>query len=158
MFEKDIREFEKDGTITHLALAESRAEDQPRTYVQDLIKRDSNKLYDLIINKDAAIYICGDAKGMAKGVQDALAEMLVENQKIDLLEANKTLMSWVATKKYLRDLVSCKYSNNGTETNNHQFNSGHNIDQNVFNKNTDIFFCALGRFIYLMFVSECTIH
>lgn len=105
LFEKELKEFEKDGTITHLALAESRKE-ETKVYVQDLIKRDSDKLFDLIVNKDAAIYICGDAKGMAKGVQDALAEVLVQHQNIDLLEANKTLIGWIASKKYLRDLVS----------------------------------------------------
>lgn len=106
LFEKEISEFEADGTISHLRIAESRAADAPKVYVQDLIKEDSAKLYELIVNKDAAIYICGDAKGMAKGVQDALAEMLVEHQKIDLLEANKTLVGWISSKKYLRDLVS----------------------------------------------------
>ncbi|GAN07784.1 methionine synthase reductase [Mucor ambiguus] len=104
LFEKEIREFEKDGTISLLRIAESRAADGPKVYVQDLIKEDSSKLYDLIVNKDAAIYICGDAKGMAKGVQDALAEMLAEHEKIDLLEANKTLVNWISSKKYLRDL------------------------------------------------------
>ena len=106
LFEKEITEFEKEGVITKLNIAESRAQDgSPKTYVQDLIRRDAATLFDLIINKDAAIYICGDAKGMAKGVQDALADMLVQHQGVDLLEANKTLMSWIATKKYLRDLV-----------------------------------------------------
>ncbi|KAL9546228.1 hypothetical protein MBANPS3_006765 [Mucor bainieri] len=104
LFEKEIREFESDGTISLLRIAESRAADGPKVYVQDLIKEDSAQLYDLIVNKDAAIYICGDAKGMAKGVQDALAEMLVEHQKMDLLEANKTLVDWISSKKYLRDL------------------------------------------------------
>ncbi|CEP19558.1 hypothetical protein [Parasitella parasitica] len=104
LFEKEIREFENDGTISLLRIAESRAANAPKVYVQDLIKQDSAKLYDLIVGKDAAIYICGDAKGMAKGVQDALAEMLVEHQKIDLLEANKTLVGWISSKKYLRDL------------------------------------------------------
>jgi methionine synthase reductase len=107
LFEKEIKEFQKDGTITHLAIAESRPADaSPKSYVQDLIKRDAPQLYELIVEKDAAIYICGDAKGMAKGVQDALAEMLVEYQKVDLLEANKILVGWISTKKYLRDLVS----------------------------------------------------
>lgn len=104
LFEKEINEFKADGTISHLRIAESRATDAPKVYVQDLIKEDSAKLYELIVNKDATIYICGDAKGMAKGVQDALAEMLVEHQKIDLLEANKTLVGWISSKKYLRDL------------------------------------------------------
>ncbi|KAG1474391.1 hypothetical protein G6F57_010373 [Rhizopus arrhizus] len=105
LFEKEIGEFEADGTITHLALAESRASDgSPKVYVQDLIKRDSAQLFDLIINQDAAIYVCGDAKGMAKDVQDALVEILVNHQQMDVVEANKTLFSWIASKKYLRDL------------------------------------------------------
>ncbi|KAI8639847.1 hypothetical protein BD408DRAFT_370910 [Parasitella parasitica] len=104
LFEKEIREFENDGTISLLRIAESRAADAPKVYVQDLIKQDSARLYDLIVHKDAAIYICGDAKGMAKDVQNSLAEILEEHQKIDLLEANKTLVSWISSKKYLRDL------------------------------------------------------
>ncbi|KAI8988357.1 hypothetical protein BDF20DRAFT_910855 [Mycotypha africana] len=105
LFEKELREFESDGIITHLALAESRASDgSPKVYVQDLMKRDSEKLVDLLINKDAAIYLCGDAKGMAKGVQDTLAQLLAEHLKIDLLEANKMIIGWITEKKFLRDL------------------------------------------------------
>ncbi|KAI8373390.1 hypothetical protein EDC96DRAFT_605898 [Choanephora cucurbitarum] len=105
LFENDLKNFKEDGTITHLSLAESRAVDgSPRVYVQDLIRKDADVLFDLIVNKGAAIYICGDAKGMAKGVQDALVDILVEHQKIDVVEANKLLMSWIASKKYLRDL------------------------------------------------------
>ena len=74
--------------------------------MQDLIKRDSDKLYDPIVNKDAAIYICGDAKGMAKGVQDALVEMLVQHHNVNPMQANKILIDWISTRKYLRDLVS----------------------------------------------------
>lgn len=106
LFEKELIEFQKDGTITHLAIAESRPANGNKVYVQDLIRRDAAKLYELMVEKDAAIYICGDAKGMAKGVQDALADMLVEHQKVDVLEANKILVSWITSKKYLRDLVS----------------------------------------------------
>ncbi|KAI8380043.1 hypothetical protein BD560DRAFT_347632 [Blakeslea trispora] len=105
LFENDLNKFKEDGTITHLALAESRPVDgSPRAYVQDLIRKDADVLFDLVINKDAAIYICGDAKGMAKGVQDALVDILVERQGIDAVEANKLLISWIASKKYLRDL------------------------------------------------------
>ncbi|GAA5799479.1 hypothetical protein HPULCUR_004895 [Helicostylum pulchrum] len=103
LFEKEINQFKQDGTITHLAIAESRATDT-KVYVQDLIKRDAEKLYELIMKKDAAIYICGDAKGMARGVQDALVDMLVQYHQVDVVEANKILMEWIASKKYLRDL------------------------------------------------------
>jgi methionine synthase reductase len=108
LFETELREFQKDGTITKLRLAESRSSDgAPKEYVQDQLRQDADEIYDLVINQDAAIYICGDAKGMAKGVQDALVDMLVERQKdLDAVEANKLLMKWIAEKKYLRDLVS----------------------------------------------------
>jgi methionine synthase reductase len=110
LFEQALTEFETDGTITKLRVAESRnAEGKPKVYVQDLIKEDQEELYKLIVENDAAIYVCGDAKGMAKGVQDALVEMLVKYHQVDALEANKLLMKWIAEKKYLRDLVSlCK--------------------------------------------------
>jgi methionine synthase reductase len=107
LFEQALTEFEKDGTITKLKVAESRnAEGKPKVYVQDLIRQDDEELYKLIVEKDAAIYVCGDAKGMAKGVQDALVDMLVKYHQVDVLEANKLLMKWIADKKYLRDLVS----------------------------------------------------
>lgn len=32
----------------------------PQTYVQDLIEKEANSLYQLIMNEDAHIYICGD--------------------------------------------------------------------------------------------------
>lgn len=106
LFEEALTEFEKDGTITKLKVAESRnAEGKPKVYVQDLIRQDNEELYKLIVEKDAAIYVCGDAKGMAKGVQDALVDMLVKYHQVDILEANKLLMKWIADKKYLRDLV-----------------------------------------------------
>lgn len=46
-----------------------------------------------------------DAKGMATGVHEVLAEMLVEFEHIDKVEAMKTLTKWITEKKYLRDLV-----------------------------------------------------
>lgn len=110
LFREELQQFEKDGTITKLRLAESRASDgTPKVYVQDLITRDMDVLYNLVVEKDGAVYICGDAKGMAKGVQDALADMLVKHKKMDVVDANKLLMQWVTDKKYLRDLASIFY-------------------------------------------------
>ncbi|KAG0175403.1 hypothetical protein DFQ28_007066 [Apophysomyces sp. BC1034] len=103
LFEEELEGFAKDGTISKLELAVSRGTDQ-KMYVQDLLRRDSRQLYDMIINKDAAIYVCGDAKGMAKGVQDVLVDMLCEHQQLDKLEANKLLIEWMGSRKYLRDL------------------------------------------------------
>lgn len=105
LFQQELEGFVKDGTVTHLRLAVSREE---KVYVQDLMRADSAKLYDLIVNRDAAIYVCGDARGMAKGVHDALVEMLCQHHEppVDPVEANKILLEWTNGRKYLRDLVS----------------------------------------------------
>jgi hypothetical protein len=42
---------------------------------------------------------------MATGVHEALANMLVENEDLEKMEAMKTLTRWITEKKYLRDLV-----------------------------------------------------
>ncbi|KAF7727581.1 hypothetical protein EC973_007342 [Apophysomyces ossiformis] len=104
LFEEELETFAKDGTIKKLALAVSRGTEK-KTYVQDLLRTDAKELYDLIVNKDAAIYVCGDAKGMAKGVQDVLVDMLCEYGQLDKLEANKRLIEWMGNHKYLRDLI-----------------------------------------------------
>lgn len=46
-----------------------------------------------------------DAQGMAKGVNDALVDILVEHGKIQKSDALKILTQWISDKRYLRDLV-----------------------------------------------------
>ncbi|KAI8093114.1 uncharacterized protein BX664DRAFT_357588 [Halteromyces radiatus] len=105
LFEEEWDAFVKDGTATSVKLAISRPQDiSNKMYVQDLMKQDGAFLYDLIVNKDAAIYVCGDAKGMAKGVNDCLVDILGQYEQMDALAANKKLMEWMTTGKYLRDL------------------------------------------------------
>ncbi|CAO3600135.1 unnamed protein product [Absidia cylindrospora] len=105
LFEEDWATFVKDGTVKSVRLAVSRQDVNNKVYVQDLMKQDHASLYDLIVNKDAAIYVCGDAANMAKGVNDALVEILCKyEQDLDILAANKKLMEWMASGKYLRDL------------------------------------------------------
>ncbi|BEJ12801.1 hypothetical protein CspHIS471_0212610 [Cutaneotrichosporon sp. HIS471] len=56
----------------------SRKPDGSKIYVQDLIWDLRAELAPLILDKRAYIYICGDAKNMAKSVEDRLIHMLAE--------------------------------------------------------------------------------
>jgi hypothetical protein len=51
------------------------------------------------------INICSDAQGMAKSVNDTLADILVEHGKAQRSDALKLLVQWMNDKRYLRDLV-----------------------------------------------------
>ena len=52
-------------------MAFSREPGQPRTFVQQVIEREGDKVWDLIQN-GAVIYVCGNANTMAPGVRAAL--------------------------------------------------------------------------------------
>ena len=52
--------------------------DGSKIYVQDLIWESRAELADAILNGKGYVYICGDAKGMAKCVEDTLQRILGE--------------------------------------------------------------------------------
>ncbi|KAJ1970819.1 hypothetical protein H4R35_005636 [Dimargaris xerosporica] len=83
-------------------------------YVQDKLRRHADDIYRLLTVQNAMVYVCGDAKGMARDVNDALAEILVDTPKrhddplagLTLPDAKQLLVQWILDKRYLRDLVS----------------------------------------------------
>jgi cytochrome P450/NADPH-cytochrome P450 reductase len=82
-----------DSGVTDLQVALSRADGQPRTYVQDLIEREQDHVWDLLA-AGAVIYICGNASTMAPGVRTALTK----------IHQNKTRGSTEAAQQWLADL------------------------------------------------------
>ena len=52
--------------------------DGGKIYVQDLIWEDKDRIADAVLNGKGYVYICGDAKNMAKSVEDTLARILGE--------------------------------------------------------------------------------
>lgn len=82
-----------DAGVTDLQVAFSRADGQPRTYVQDLIEREQDHVWDLLA-AGAVIYVCGNAHTMAPGVRAALTT----------IHQNKTSSSGEAAQQWLADL------------------------------------------------------
>ncbi|KAI7887365.1 riboflavin synthase domain-like protein [Lichtheimia hyalospora FSU 10163] len=60
-----------DDNQSRIITAFSRESDK-KVYVQDRLKENGDEMWDLIHNKGAYIYICGDAKRMAKDVQQTI--------------------------------------------------------------------------------------
>ena len=55
-------------------MAFSRDTDE-KVYVQHLLKNNSKSVYD-VINNNGHVYVCGDAKHMARDVQEALTSII----------------------------------------------------------------------------------
>lgn len=70
LYPEELSEYEQNGTLTKLNVAFSRDQDQ-KDYVTHHLKRDENLIWNLI-NEGGHIYVCGDAKRMARDVNEIL--------------------------------------------------------------------------------------
>lgn len=105
IFEEEVNSFLQNGTLSKLSLAPSRDPDHPKVYVQDILKKEKAEFFKLITEKDALIYICGDELTMIKGVNDAILEIILENQsELNQKEAENLLIKWTKEKKIIRDI------------------------------------------------------
>ena len=79
LYEDEWQEYAKelDGKFK-IFVAFSRVKGQPKIYVQQLIAKERELVKDAIVNKKGYAYICGDAKHMAKDVEELLKELLAE--------------------------------------------------------------------------------
>ncbi|XP_036616080.1 methionine synthase reductase isoform X2 [Trichosurus vulpecula] len=111
LFREDLNHFLQNGILTELKVSFSRdipesGEDKPPKYVQDNIRLYSQKIARILLQEKGYIYVCGDAKGMAKDVNDALVEILSKEAGVEKLEAMKMLATLREEKRYLQDVWS----------------------------------------------------
>jgi len=79
LYKEVLEDMVKEGVLSKLSVAFSREEGGPR-YVQDSIRENKEKLVMWLVDMSASFYVCGDAKGMARGVQEVV-EQVVEMEK-----------------------------------------------------------------------------
>ncbi|KAJ1647288.1 hypothetical protein LPJ64_001334 [Coemansia asiatica] len=133
LFRAELDKWIDSAVLSRLSLCFSRdaaARDaaDADVYVQDALKRHWEEVAELVVEKKALVFVCGDAKGMGRDVNEALADILcryaakhpdalpklgVEPTKNDLddqqeamtkVQALQVLMRLASEKRYLRDL------------------------------------------------------
>ena len=102
LYADELARFEADG-VTELQVAFSREPDQPRTYVQQLIERERDHVWDLLA-AGAAIYVCGNASTMAPGVRAALMDMYRAKTGGSQEAAEDWLAELRTSDRYLEDI------------------------------------------------------
>ena len=62
------------------------------------------ELTQMLIDEEARLYVCGDAKGMARGVQVKLEEILVAERGLEPAESVELVKKLRQEKRYLEDV------------------------------------------------------
>jgi sulfite reductase (NADPH) flavoprotein alpha-component len=102
LYQLEWQRHRKRGTLQRLNVAFSR-DQANKIYVQDLIRENGVELNRWIEN-GAHIYVCGDAKSMARDVNAALSDVLVAEGGLDASSAEQKLKELRSLGRYQRDV------------------------------------------------------
>ncbi|XP_039982355.1 methionine synthase reductase [Xiphias gladius] len=124
LFREELEGFVSSSILTHLKVCFSRDEQEqeqeeeeeeeeekkvttlvarPR-YVQHNLLLNSQYITEILLKQNGYLYVCGDAKNMAKDLNDTLIEMIKRELQVDQLEAMKRLAELREEKRYLQDI------------------------------------------------------
>ncbi|MEH6451894.1 MAG: assimilatory sulfite reductase (NADPH) flavoprotein subunit [Psychromonas sp.] len=102
LYQSEWQAFLKSGLLSKIDLAFSRDQAQ-KVYVQDRLKENAEEVFQWL-QDGAHLYVCGDANRMAKDVQQALIEIISEQGKLNLEDAEQYLTELRKAKRYQRDV------------------------------------------------------
>jgi len=108
LFEREWQQFQQQHVLHELFVAFSRAQ-KHKVYVQHLLKENSAKISQMILQDDAYVFVCGDAAAMAKSVESTFIELIALHSKMSILESTKFIQHMKQTNKYNIDVWSSSY-------------------------------------------------
>jgi sulfite reductase (NADPH) flavoprotein alpha-component len=88
--------------LLHLTTAFSR-DQKEKIYVQNRLYEHKKMLMEWL-EEGAYLYLCGDAKKMAKDVENTFLQILQEEKKLTLIEAKDFLKNLIKHKRFLKDV------------------------------------------------------
>ncbi|MCB1525529.1 MAG: NADPH--cytochrome reductase, partial [Rhodoblastus sp.] len=91
------------GGIVELHTAFSRMDGQPKTYVQDLVRAQQDRVWELI-EAGAIVYICGDGGKMEPDVKRALVEIYCARKNASPEQGEAWINEMGATNRYVLDV------------------------------------------------------
>jgi sulfite reductase (NADPH) flavoprotein alpha-component len=101
-YEDEFKELKTAGVLTRLTLAWSRDSDQ-KIYVQDRMREVGRDLWSWLAD-GAHLYVCGDAKRMAKDVELALVDIVAQHGARSVEEAGAFVSALKKHGRYQQDV------------------------------------------------------
>nr|AHM93010.1 NADPH-cytochrome P450 reductase [Laodelphax striatellus] len=104
IYQEELEEYVANGTLK-LYVAFSREQEQ-KQYVTHLLEKNKDELWNVIGENNGHLYVCGDAKNMARDVHNIVANVIKEKGNMEEAQANTYLKKMEAQKRYSADVWS----------------------------------------------------
>ncbi|RKP20280.1 NADPH-cytochrome P-450 reductase [Rozella allomycis CSF55] len=104
MYKDELTTYVESGLLT-LHTAFSRDQEK-KIYVQNRLLENGQEMYELVNNKNAVIYVCGDAKNMAREVNKAWCDIFEKHGSMSQQQAVDKVKQLRSKGRYLEDIWS----------------------------------------------------
>ncbi|KAJ2951219.1 hypothetical protein O0L34_g5615 [Tuta absoluta] len=105
IYEKELKGFMRDGTLSKFNTAFSRVENSESKYIQDALMQNGEAVTKFI-KKGAIVFICGDLNNMALQIKEVLVQCLVKHDNKSIEDAEKYISDMQKDKRYFVDIWS----------------------------------------------------
>ncbi|MFO1115446.1 MAG: cytochrome P450 [Beijerinckiaceae bacterium] len=102
LYADELKGFAGEG-IVELHTAFSRIEGQPKTYVQDLVRQQQDRVWSLI-EQGAIVFVCGDGGKMEPDVKQALVDLYCAKKNASAAQGETWIAEMGATNRYVLDV------------------------------------------------------
>ena len=102
LYADEIRHYEEQGLV-RVENAFSRAADQPCRYVQEAMLDRADEIWDLL-QRDAVVFVCGNASTIAPGVRTSLTRIFSERTGAGEADAQAWLTGLRAADRFVEDI------------------------------------------------------
>lgn len=105
IYKEELEEYAKEGGVLTLHTAFSRDQAEKR-YVTHLMRENAESIWRILGEDNGHFYICGDAKMMAKDVQNILTEIVMKHGQKSEEDAQAFIKKMETQKRYSADVWS----------------------------------------------------